>query len=127
MSDTKPAEKPDLLDVVDGKGRKISLKVMGPADMLNLLEAAGANSSNAAWMRMAMTIASVRAIDGIPVPAAYKKKDVLDAANKLGNEGLAAAAKALFGDPAAETDGDADGAAPSAEQEQAEGLETAKN
>lgn len=117
MADPTNGEK---LEITDSLGRKIELKTLGPADLLNLLEAAGNNSGNSAWMRLAMELASVRKIDELPLPFAVKKDQLMMVANKLGNEGLAAVHNALF-PPAPESEGDD---AESAAQSEAE---TAKN
>ena len=84
--------------VTDSLGRRIVLRVLDPADMLDLLEAAGAASSNVGWVRYASVIASVSVINDVPVPFATKKSDILAIARKLGNEGFAAVGKYLFGD-----------------------------
>lgn len=87
--------------VVDAKGRKISYKELDPADILDLLEAAGQQSTNQGWMRMAMIVASVSAIDDTPVPAARTKEQVRAIARQLGNDGLVALNGAMFGEDAA--------------------------
>lgn len=84
--------------VVDSLGRKISLRILDPADMLDLLEAAGSASSNAGWIRYASVISSVSSIADIPVPIASRKSDILATARRLGNEGFAAVGAYLFGD-----------------------------
>lgn len=94
--------------VTDSNGRIITLRVLDPADMLDLLEAAGPASANVGWIRYASVVASVSAIDGVPVPIASTKAHILAAARKLGNEGFAAVGKFLYGDgtevPAGEPD-----------------------
>lgn len=127
MAETAKPSNGEVIEITDSLDRKIKLKTLGPADMLNLLEAAGTNSGNAAWVRMAMIVASVREIDGVPVPVANTKDKVLRGATVLGNEGLVAATRALFGvdeaAPEAETE---DGEAP-AEAKPSEELVAAKN
>lgn len=93
--------------ITDAKGREIAVTVLGPADMLQLLEAAGDASSNAGYVRYASVIYSVSAIDGIPVPKPSMKKHILDNAARLGNEGFAAVATHLFGDAEPADGGDA--------------------
>ena len=105
------------MEIKDAKGRAFTTKEMDPGDLLELLEASGANSGNAAWVRLAMVICSVTAIDGVPVPAATKKQDVVATAKRIGNDGLVALNAAMFGD-------DAKPEAPTAD---ADALEAAKN
>lgn len=84
--------------VVDAKGRTITLRILDPADMLDLFEAAGSASSNAGWVRYASVVASVSGIDGVPIPIPAKKEAIRTLARRLGNDGFAAVAKFLFGD-----------------------------
>lgn len=119
MADAKPTNG-ETIEVTDSLERKIVLKTLGPADMLNLFEAAGANSGNAAWMRFAMELASVRSVDGVPLPFAIKKEQLLMAAERLGNEGMMAVHLKLF---PPEEEG-ADESAPTAEAQE---VEAAKN
>ena len=86
--------------ITDSNGRAISFKEMDAVDMLDLLEAAGAQSTNQGWMRMAMVVASVTDIDGVPVPRARTKEQVRAIAGQLGNPGLIALNEAIFGDGA---------------------------
>lgn len=88
----------DLLEVVDADGRKIKLRVMDPADMLDLSEAAGELSTNAGWMQRAMVAASLVEIDGVPVPMPSTKEEVRALSRKIGNVGFVAAARVLFGE-----------------------------
>ena len=96
-----------MTDVVDSTGRKIAVTALDPADMLDLLEAAGDASANSGYMRYAMVICSVSNIDGVPVPRPTKKNEIKALAKRLGNEGFAAVTKSLFGDDNAAKD-DAD-------------------
>ena len=75
-------------DVTDAKGRKLSVRIMDPGDMLDLMEAAGDASSNRGFMAMAMHVCSVEAIDDTPVPRPRDKDDIKRMARTLGNEGL---------------------------------------
>jgi len=86
-----------MTDVVDSKGRKIVINPLDPADMLDLLEAAGDASANAGYMRYAMVICSVSEIDGVPVPRPSKKADIKALARRLDNDGFAAVTRSLFG------------------------------
>jgi hypothetical protein len=92
--------------VVDSLGRKITLRVLDPADMLDFLEAAGSASSNPGWVRYASIIVSVSAIADVPIPPAIRKADILQTARRLGNEGFAAVSRYLFDDVAEAPAGD---------------------
>jgi hypothetical protein len=83
--------------ITTAKGRKLTLRELGPMEMLDLLEAAGSNSSNDAWVRMAMLLCSVAAIDGTPQPMATTKMHVRSMGKMLGNDGLVALNKEFFG------------------------------
>ena len=95
MSDKQP-DNGTASEVTDSLGRALGIRTMGPAGMLDLIEAAGDQSGNASWVRSAMIITSVVAIDGIPVPVAITKDQVKRNAIMIGNEGFAAVAKMLF-------------------------------
>lgn len=84
------------LTATDGT-RKFTLRVLDPADTLDLLEAAGDASSNAGWVRYAMAVCSVAEIDGVPVPMPANKDAIRAQGRRLGNVGFAAIAKVLFG------------------------------
>ncbi|GBR44218.1 hypothetical protein [Neokomagataea thailandica] len=78
-------------DLVLEDGRKLMLRELDPADMLDLIEAAGAavNSPAAgAWLSYAEMICSVTAIDGVPVQMPGTKDEIRDLARRLGKGGL---------------------------------------
>jgi hypothetical protein len=102
----------DEKTVTDSRGRKIVYRELAPADMMDLMEAAGGASGNAGWMTLALVVASVTSIDGTPVPVASSKADVKRNANALGNDGIVAVQRVLFDAP---------------EKDAAEVAETAKN
>lgn len=83
----------------DENGKRYTIRVLDPADMLDLLEAAGDLSGNAGWVRYAMMLCSVSEIDGVPVPMPAKKSDVRALAKRIGNAGLKAIDQVLFGAP----------------------------
>jgi hypothetical protein len=98
--------------VTDARGRKIVLRVLDPADMLDMLEAAGTASSNVGWVRYASVISSVASIDDVPVPISSTKLQIRAVARRLGNDGFAAVGTFLFGDDtAAPADGELEGLA----------------
>lgn len=102
--------------VTDSRGRVFDTKELDPGDLLDLLEAAGSASGNSSWLRLAMVVCSVTAIDGVPVPFATQKVDITKLAKQIGNDGLVALNKSMFGD---------DKEKPSTDEKQ--DLETAKN
>ena len=85
------------MEVADAKGRKITVSPLDPADMLDLLEAAGDASANSGYIRYAMVVCSVSMIDSLPIPRPAKKADIRALAKRLDNDGFAAVASALFG------------------------------
>ncbi|WP_428375198.1 hypothetical protein [Lichenicoccus sp.] len=66
--------------------------------MLDLLEAAGSAASSEAWMRYALMICSVNAIDGRPVLMPRSKDAVRELARKIGNVGMDALSRAHYPD-----------------------------
>ncbi|WP_418610812.1 hypothetical protein [Gluconobacter cerinus] len=73
-------------------GRCLSLKEIDPADMLDLIEAAGSavtGASAAAWLGYAEMICSVTAIDGVPVQMPGTKEEIRDLARRIGKGGIA--------------------------------------
>jgi hypothetical protein len=84
--------------VTDASGRKLTLKPLDPGDMLDLLEAAGDQSTNAGYVNYAVIVASVVQIDDKPLPRAMKKDRLKANGKLLGNVGLVAVTKELFGD-----------------------------
>lgn len=77
-------------------GRSLGIRVMDMADMLDLMEAAGSESTNQGWMNLAVPAVSVMDIDGTPVPFPKDRARIKDRARKLGNERMAAIIWALF-------------------------------
>lgn len=80
-------------------GRRLQLRDANPADMLDLIEAAGSAAGSAAWMRYALMICSVSAIDGKPVIMPSTKEGVRELGRRLGNVGMDALARAHYPDP----------------------------
>ena len=102
-------------DIDGGDGRRFQLRDANPADMLDLIEAAGSAASSAAWMRYALMICSVSAIDGKPVIMPSTKEAVRELGRRIGNIGMDALSRAHY--PESEVD---------AEHEDRE-LQSAKN
>lgn len=84
-----------MTDVTDSKGRAISVKEMDPADQLDLFEACAKNSTNQAWVGMALLVCSVTSLEGVPVIMPKTPDQVKALARRLGSEGIAAVAAAL--------------------------------
>lgn len=83
-------------EVEIGDGRRFQLREANPGDMLDLIEAAGSASGSAAWMRYALMICSVSAIDGKPVMMPSTKEGVRDLGRRIGNLGMDALAQAHY-------------------------------
>ena len=83
-------------EIDGGEGRRFALRECNPADMLDLIEAAGNAASSGAWMRYALMICSVSAIDGKPVLMPLSKPAVRELAKRVGNLGMEALARAHY-------------------------------
>ena len=77
-------------EIESGDGRRFALREANPGDMLDLIEAAGAAASSAAWMRYALMICSVNGIDGKPVMMPMTKEAVRELGRRIGNTGMEA-------------------------------------
>ena len=86
-------------EVESGDGRNFSLREATPADMLDLIEAAGNAAASGAWMRYALMICSVSAIDGKPVLMPLTKDGVRDLGKRIGNTGMEALARVHYPEP----------------------------
>lgn len=82
---------PETVSVSDG--RCLTLREIDPADMLDLIEAAGSavtGPSAETWLGYAEMICSVTAIDGVPVQMPGTKDEIRELARRLGKSGVAA-------------------------------------
>nr|WP_249200117.1 hypothetical protein [Gluconobacter sp. Dm-62] len=73
--------------------RRLTLREIDPADMLDLIEAAGSavnGASASTWLGYAEMICSVTAIDGVPVQMPQSKDEIRDLARRVGKAGIAA-------------------------------------
>lgn len=93
-----------MTKITDKNGRVFETKELDPGDLLDILEAAAEASGNQSWVRLAMVVCSVTAIDGVPVPFATRKADVTKLARTIGNDGLVALNQSMFGDGEAKVD-----------------------
>lgn len=69
---------------IECDGHTYRLRVLDPADMLDLIESAGENAGNKVWLRFAMLACSVQAIDDVPVPFPRDVLAIKGLARKLG-------------------------------------------
>ncbi len=83
-------------EIDSGDGRRFALREANPGDMLDLIEAAGAAAGSAAWMRYALMICSVTAIDGKPVMMPVTKEGVRELGRRIGNVGMEALARVHY-------------------------------
>ncbi len=84
--------------VAFGDNRMVEIERLSLSAEWTLLELTGSNASNAAWSTMASVAASVRTIDGVPVPGVAPTRDSIGGTlDKLGVDGFKAALFALNG------------------------------
>ncbi|HTQ71010.1 MAG TPA: hypothetical protein VMH92_05900 [Acidocella sp.] len=93
--------------LTDKLGRKIVVQEPGIEDQFDMLEAAGANSSNQAWIGLATLVFTAQSIDGAPLPRPQAKAHFKRNAALLKNEGVEAIAnyfKEVKGESAQESE-----------------------
>ena len=83
-------------EIDSGDARRFSLRETNPADMLDLIEVAGNAAASGAWMRYALMICSVSAIDGIPVLMPLTKGALRELGKRIGNTGMEALARVHY-------------------------------
>lgn len=83
-------------DITCDDNRRFELREANPGDMLDLIEAAGSAASSAAWMRYALMICSVSAIDGKPVMMPTTKEAVRELGRRIGNAGMDALSRVHY-------------------------------
>ncbi|MFT9220371.1 hypothetical protein [Gluconobacter oxydans] len=79
-------------EVVLSDNRRLTLREIDPADMLDLIEAAGSainGASASAWLGYAEMICSVTAIDGVPVQMPQTKDEIRELSRRVGKAGIA--------------------------------------
>ncbi len=82
--------------VIDGDGRKLTIRRLTALDRLRLFKAAGPSlAQNLPWLGMALVASSVVAIDDVPVPPPANELQIETMIDRLGDEGVAAVAQAL--------------------------------
>ena len=84
--------------VTFGENRMVEVERLSLSAEWALLELTGSNASNGAWSTMASVAASVRTIDGVPVPGGNFTRDGIGRTlDQLGVDGFKAALQALNG------------------------------
>lgn len=82
--------------VVDGTGRKITVRGLTALDKLRIFKAAGPELSlNQAWLAVAVLASSVTAIDDVPIPFPANEAHIEAIVSRLGDGGLEAVAEAI--------------------------------
>jgi hypothetical protein len=83
-------------DVLDGLGRKLTIRHLDALDRLRLLKAAGPDLSlNDSWLNMAALALSVVEINGIPRATPTNERQIESAVSELGDSGLQAVADVI--------------------------------
>ncbi|GBD57472.1 hypothetical protein [Gluconobacter wancherniae] len=80
-------------EIMTSDGHKLALREIDPADMLDLIEAAGSavnGASASAWLGYAEMICSVCAIDNVPVQMPVTKEEIRELGRRIGNKGILA-------------------------------------
>ena len=82
--------------VVDGMGRKITVRSLTALDKLRIFKAAGPELSlNQPWLAVAVLAGSVSAIDDVPIPFPANEAHIESLVGRLGDAGLEAVAEAI--------------------------------
>ena len=84
--------------IIDGSGRRLTLRRMTSLDKLRLFKAAGPIlAQNQLWLGMAMLACSVAEIDNVPIPPPTNEQQIESMVGRLGDLGISAVAAALGG------------------------------
>jgi hypothetical protein len=82
--------------VVDGDGRRLTIRRLSALDRLRLFKAAGPLlAQNHPWLGMAYIAFAVAAIDDVPVPPPANEMQIEAMVGRLGDAGIAAVAQIL--------------------------------
>jgi len=91
-------------NVIDGNGRRLTIRRLTALDRLRLFKAAGALlAQNQPWLGMALIACSVAAIDDVPVPSPSNELQIEAMIGRLGDAGVAAVAQVLEQTPETST------------------------
>ncbi len=83
-----PASTLPTRTITDTLSRRFSVREMDVVEQLDLYELAGANSTNPAWLGTAMMVASVRAINDVPLPFPSNPLNLRAGLRRIGREGM---------------------------------------
>ena len=84
-------------ETTDALGRRLTLRRLTALDKLRLFKAAGPQlAQNPPWLGTALLVASVTAIDDIPVPPPVSEGQIESIVQRLGDEGINAVSAALL-------------------------------
>lgn len=90
------AEAAEAPSVVDGLGRRLTLRRLTALDKLRLFKAAGPELAlNQPWLAMAILASSVISIDDIPIPSPSNETQIEMLISRLDDSGIEAIAQAL--------------------------------
>jgi len=90
------AQASDAPSVVDGLGRRLTLRRLTALDKMRLFKAAGPELAlNQSWLAMAILASSAIAIDDIPIPSPSTESQIETLVGRLGDSGIEAIARAL--------------------------------
>lgn len=93
------AEAQSVRSVTDEEGRALEVRRPTALDRLRLLRAVGpVGAQNDRYLGMAMLAACVMSVDGVPLPFPGNEAGVEASVQRLGDAGLAAAARMLAPD-----------------------------
>jgi hypothetical protein len=82
--------------IIDGDGRRLTIRKLSALDRLRLFKAAGPLlAQNQPWLGMALVACSVAAMDDVPVPPPINEMQIEAMINRLGDAGIAAIAQTL--------------------------------
>jgi hypothetical protein len=102
-SATIVAKATEARSVVDGLGRRLTLRSLTALDKLRIFKAAGSELAlNQPWLAMAILASSVTAIDDIPIPMPSTETQIEALVGRLGDIGIEAIAQTI--EPLSEVD-----------------------
>jgi hypothetical protein len=87
-------------EVVDDLGRKLELRQLSRREVMRFMRMWGPASNIEAWLSLALSVATVKSIDGVPMPAPTTPDQVEALADKLGPEGTKAVGEWYMAQPA---------------------------
>jgi uncharacterized protein YidB (DUF937 family) len=88
--------------VTDARGRTLEVRRLGRRETMRLMRMWGTASNVETWLGNGLVAASVKAVDGVPVPLPVTVDQVEALADKLDDAGLRAVADWIAAQPAAD-------------------------